>query len=126
MYIKKNTVFSYFDEETGEERQYSVNEILSEEEYRERMYAVAPLPNLLRKTTRNVKNWGNEFMGTNYAVLTGKVPEKFTKGLASKRALELKKQGITDPTFNPYRQVYTGKSKVNYVDFGGLGNGLPN
>lgn len=38
MYIKENVYFSSVDQETGEERLYCVNEILSEDEYQERLY----------------------------------------------------------------------------------------
>jgi len=39
MLIKRNVYFSAVDEETGEERLFSVNEIMTEEEYLERMYS---------------------------------------------------------------------------------------
>ena len=130
MYIKKNTVFSYFDEEAGEERQYSVNEILSEDEYRERMYAVAPLPNLLRKTRRNIVNTGREVMGTLQGGIFLKVSPENSRALAAKRTLQIRKQNLKNPGIgqidsasNMYRKSY----RTNIpVDFGGLGYGLPN
>jgi hypothetical protein len=39
MLIKRNTYFSAIDQETGEERLFSVNEILDEETYLERLYS---------------------------------------------------------------------------------------
>ena len=39
MLIKRNVYFSAVDQETGEERLFSVNEIMTEEEYLERMYS---------------------------------------------------------------------------------------
>jgi len=39
MLIKRNVYFSAVDEETGEERLFSVNEVMTEEEYLERMYS---------------------------------------------------------------------------------------
>lgn len=39
MLIKRNVYFSAVDEETGEERLFSVNEIMTEEEYLERLYS---------------------------------------------------------------------------------------
>ena len=39
MLIKRNVYFSAVDEETGEEKLFSVNEIMTEEEYLERMYS---------------------------------------------------------------------------------------
>lgn len=41
MYIKRNVYFSAIDQESGEEKLFSVNEVLSEDEYLERMYAEA-------------------------------------------------------------------------------------
>ena len=41
MLIKRNVYFSAVDEETGEERLFSVNEIMTEEEYLEKMYSKA-------------------------------------------------------------------------------------
>jgi hypothetical protein len=39
MLIKRNVYFSAVDQETGEERLFSVNEIMTEDEYLERMYS---------------------------------------------------------------------------------------
>jgi hypothetical protein len=39
MLIKRNVYFSAVDQETGEERLFSVNEIMTEEEYLERLYS---------------------------------------------------------------------------------------
>ena len=39
MLIKRNVYFSAVDEETGEEKLFSVNEIMTEEEYLERLYS---------------------------------------------------------------------------------------
>lgn len=41
MLIKRNVYFSAVDQETGEERLFSVNEIMTEEEYLEKMYSKA-------------------------------------------------------------------------------------
>ena len=39
MYIRRKVFSTYIDEETGEEKLFSVNEIISEDEYVERLYA---------------------------------------------------------------------------------------
>ena len=39
MFIKRNVYFSAIDQETGEERLFSVNEVLDEETYLERLYS---------------------------------------------------------------------------------------
>ena len=54
MLIKKNVYFSAVDEETGEEKLFSVNEIMTEEEYLERMYSAAGEGNTGRKVGKAV------------------------------------------------------------------------
>ena len=39
MLIKRNVYFSAIDQETGEEKLFSVSEILTEDEYLERLYS---------------------------------------------------------------------------------------
>ena len=62
MYIKRNVYFSAIDQETGEERLFSVNEVLDEETYLERLYSEEKETKL--KTSDKVNLWMNKHLAT--------------------------------------------------------------
>lgn len=62
MFIKRNVYFSAIDQETGEERLFSVNEVLDEETYLERLYSEEKETKL--KTSDKVNLWMNKHLAT--------------------------------------------------------------
>lgn len=93
MYIKRNVYFSAIDQESGEEKLFSVNEVLSEDEYLERMYAEAEEEEKKSKAKTAAKVAGGVAGGT--AVVGGaayggekllnKAGEKIVNKIAGKR-----------------------------------------
>lgn len=63
MLIKRNVYFSAIDQETGEERLFSVNEVLDEETYLERLYSEKKDDTKLKMGDR-MDIWANKHLAT--------------------------------------------------------------
>ena len=90
MYIRRK-VYSTAIDENGEEKLFSTTEIMSEESYIEKLYSTGKVANLLRKTKRNIKNAGEEFVA-GVKMLAGKdLTPKDVKAIARNQSIGLKK-----------------------------------
>lgn len=74
MLIKRNVYFSAVDQETGEEKLFSVNELLTEDEYLERLYSNSkkedkPKKNLIANQSSSRGNIRAGLIGGNSAVI---------------------------------------------------------
>lgn len=69
MLIKRNVYFSAIDQETGEERLFSVSEILTEEEYQERIFSES---NEKMSSRKKAAIAAGAVLGTGAAIVGGK------------------------------------------------------
>lgn len=93
MYIKRNVYFSAIDQETGEERLFSVNEVLDEETYLERLYSES------EKKDRKSLSRVDSHKGLKRAILTSPITGggSLVGGyIAKNKADELDSKGMSD------------------------------
>ena len=114
MYIRRK-VFSIAQDENGEEKLFSITE---------KAYSVGKVANLIRKTKRNIKNAGEEFVAGMKVVAGKDLTPKDVKAIARNQSIGLKKgKSAIDSEGNKTTKESLTKSKEAFREAARKGQG---